>query len=94
MTIIDDSPPHVIPIVGNQGNPIVIGNQNDEVHMMERRVPPLFFPRVMLRPAGGQPQGQAQAVHPAAQRRRREGNNGSPYRTQNDHCFNCGKFMV
>ena len=60
---------------------------------MERRVPPAFFPRVMLRPAGVQPEGQAQAIPINPPRRRRpQGNTGVPYRAQNnDHCFNCGK---
>ncbi|CAB3995002.1 E3 ubiquitin- ligase RNF8-like [Paramuricea clavata] len=90
VTIINDSPPGVIPVVGNQGNPIVV--RNDDVQFMERRVPPIFIPRAMLRPAGAQLEGRAQAVPVNPVRRRRpHGNNGNPYRAQNnDHCFNCG----
>ena len=75
-------------MVGNQGNPIVI--RNDDMQFMERRVPPIFIPRAMLRPAGAQLEGRAQAVPVNPVRRRRP--HGNPYRAQNnDHCFNCGK---
>ena len=63
---------------------------------MERRVPPAFFPRVMLRAAGAQPEVPPQALPVNPPRRRRpQGHPGTAYRAQNnDHCFNCGKLVL
>ena len=91
VTIIKNTPPSVVPPAGNQRNPIVIRNNDDDPQFMERRVPPVFFPRVMLRPAGVQPEGQAQAVPVNQHRRRRQP--GNQFRVPNDHCFNCGKLL-
>ncbi|XP_028409816.1 E3 ubiquitin-protein ligase rnf8-like [Dendronephthya gigantea] len=89
VTIINDSPPGTIPITGgNQGNPIVIRNDDE---LMERRIPPVFFPRMLIRPAGALPDGHAQQAAVPNPVRRRRPHGGSPYRGQNnDHCFNCG----
>lgn len=95
ISVVDETPPEIQRRIGNHDNPIVVEHHDrNEVQIVERQVPPFFFPHLIFRPERPPPPLQ-QPGNNQVRRRRAQPQAGIPFPIQNNNrCFHCGRYFA